>query len=312
MSGSGARVACIGGATVDRVYRATSEVRLGTSNPVVQSRGFGGVARNVAESLARFGVPASLVTAVGADANGRALVAHLAAAGVDVGGVIERPGAATAEYVAVTGPTGDLVLGLADMAVFDTLDADAIGGASGSLADAALVFADCNLQAGTLADLVRERRAGGLPLLAVDGVSTPKVARLPDDLDGVDLLFLNEDEAVAASGHSGAEDAIAALLGRGAAALVLTRGPAGAVLADRTGIAALPAVAPAAVVDVTGAGDALIAGTLRGIAAGRDLRVALREGLAAAALALERPGGVRPDLSPALLEAALERARQPL
>jgi pseudouridine kinase len=76
----GARgVVCVGGATVDRIYRAQALLRLGTSNPVTSVRSFGGVARNVAESLGRLGTEVALVSAVGDDENGRALTAHLAA-----------------------------------------------------------------------------------------------------------------------------------------------------------------------------------------------------------------------------------------
>jgi pseudouridine kinase len=63
--------------------------------------------------------------------------------------------------------------------------------------------------------------------------------------------------------------------------------------------------APAAdVVDVTGAGDALIAATLLRIVGGHALEDALRAGLHAAALTTEVGGSVRRDLSEALLQAA--------
>jgi pseudouridine kinase len=305
---SGPRIVCVGGATVDRLYRAAEPVRLGTSNPVAGTVRFGGVARNVAESLARLGVGAALVTAVGDDAGGRALLAHLSGAGVDASRVRIVAGAATAEYVAVTGPSGDLVVGLACMDVLDGLDPSCLDEALA--AGASLVFADCNLPAGTLARLLELRRAGRGPALAVDAVSGPKAARLSGDLRGLDLLFLNEDEARAAlraGPEPGPETLAAALLARGAGAVLLTRGALGAVVADGSRLAVLPAAPVDGIVDVTGAGDALVAATLRGLAAGAPLRDAVRAGLAAAALALEAPGGVRPDLAPALLDAALRR-----
>lgn len=307
MTRDGADVVCVGGSTVDRFYRAVAPVRMGTSNPVVQERGFGGVARNVAEGLARLGSRVALVSAVGRDESGRALVAHLAGLGIDVGAVLEGEGA-TAEYVAVTEPAGELALGLADMGVFDALEPDTLARAGERLRAASLVFADCNLPAPSLSWLAAVRRAGEIRALAVDAVSVAKAARLPRDLAGVDLLFLNADEAGALAGALPPEEAAAALRARGAGAVVLTRGSLGLVLADGDGIAALPAMPVARVVDVTGAGDALVAGTLRGLIDGKPLRAALRLGLAAAALALERPGGVPQDLSPALLERAMARA----
>lgn len=305
-------VVCVGGATVDRIYRARDALRPGTSNPVTSCRSFGGVARNVAESLARLGAKVALVSAVGDDENGRAVAAHLAGLGVDVGRVQVVPGRATAEYVAVIEPSGELAFGLADMAVFEALTPEVLASAWGAIEAGALVFADCNLPADTLASLMARKRAGNLSTLAVDAVSAPKVARLPADLAGLDLLFLNEEEACALLGRAlPAGDAVAALRGRGAASVVLTRGARSVLVADERGTAVLPTVPVSAVADVTGAGDALVALTLRGLAEGDALVQAVRAGLAAAALVLEHPGGVRPDLSPALVEAAKRRAPSP-
>jgi pseudouridine kinase len=295
------RIVCIGGATVDRFYRSVAALRRGTSNPVTSARSFGGVARNVAENLSRLGVPAALVSVVGADENGRALKRALAELGVDVSGIRELADAATAEYVAVTEPSGELGFGLADMAILDRLTPDALDDA---IEGAALLFADCNLPAATLAHLIARRREGRLPRLAVDAVSVAKVARLPADLNGLDLLFLNEDEAGAVAGSEGS---VAGLPARGVGTVVLTRGPLGVIVADRDGVAERPAVPVGTTVDVTGAGDALVAATLMRIVQGDAPRSAVRAGLAAAALTLEHAGGVRPDLSSALLDAALRR-----
>ena len=45
-------VICIGGAAVDRKYRAVEALTPATSNPASGTTSFGGVARNVAENLA--------------------------------------------------------------------------------------------------------------------------------------------------------------------------------------------------------------------------------------------------------------------
>jgi pseudouridine kinase len=309
-AGGRARVACVGGATLDRKYRAVDRLVPGTSNPAEGRTGFGGVARNVAENLVRLGVATALVTAVGEDEAGASILRHLQALGVDCGGVLRAAGRRTAEYVAVLEPQGELARGLADLEVLSLLTPEVLGRAWPLLTGASWVLADCNLPAATLAHLVaRPSRAGFR--LAVDGVSTPKVVRLPDDLSGVDCLFLNLDEAraLAAAPSADAEGATRLLLRRGAGAIVLTRGGEGALLATAQGLAAIPA-APAAVVDVTGAGDALVAGTLALLAAGADLPRALDGGVAAAALATETDLSVHPDLSMSLLAGRLARSRQ--
>jgi pseudouridine kinase len=289
---------------LDRTLRLHAEPVGGTSNPASGSTSFGGVARNVAENLARLGVPARMVSRVGGDGAGRGLLEHLAAVGVDITGVVTDPAGATAQYVAVLDPGGDLVIGVADMALLDRIGADDVP--APDPVGGGWLFADCNLAAPVLAALLAR---GGR--LAVDGVSTPKVVKLPAELTGLALLFVNRDEALAwLTAHRPEQAAwadgelAAVLLEAGAERVVLTRGPRPAVVADSQGTREVPARA-VAVVDVTGAGDALVAGTLAELAAGRDLDDAVRFGHAVAAVTLTVSGGVRTDLSRALVEGTI-------
>jgi pseudouridine kinase len=96
------------------------------------------------------------------------------------------------------------------------------------------------------------------------------------------------------------EDLAAALRGRGCQQVVLTAGAAGCIIADAEGMVRVPAVA-AEVADVTGAGDALVAGTLAGLTHGLPLRSAVTLGTSLAARTVARAESVAPDLSPALL-----------
>ena len=66
-------------------------MRAGTSNPASAGASFGGVARNVAETLARLENAVALVSRVGDDAGGAALVSALGALGCDVAGVETAP-----------------------------------------------------------------------------------------------------------------------------------------------------------------------------------------------------------------------------
>ena len=292
---------CIGGAVVDRSYRLHAPLRPGTSNPAAGRRGFGGVACNVAENLSRLGVPVGLLSRVGDDEGGRALLAGLDGLGIDRRGVASVPGGFTAEYVAVLTPDGDLALGLADMAILDGLTPAALARHADLIGAAAWVFADCNLPAETLAALAQRRFAGAGYRLAVDAVSVAKSGRLPERLDGVDLLFLNWDEAEASMKRHGRAtasplEAVAALRAAGAGAVVLTLGPEGAWTVSAEGAVHVPAV-PARVVDVTGAGDALVAATLQGITVGGlNLSEAVARGCRAAARTLECPSSADPEL----------------
>ena len=116
------RIVCLGGATVDRKYYAPRPLIPETSNPVEGHRSFGGVARNVAENLARLGVDVSLVSILGDDEAGNSVFRHLHDLGVDASRVVTTREKPTAEYVAVIGPDTELVFGLADMDILGLLN----------------------------------------------------------------------------------------------------------------------------------------------------------------------------------------------
>ncbi|MBB2969553.1 carbohydrate kinase [Mesorhizobium sp. RMAD-H1] len=305
------RIAVVGGAVFDRKYHARAPLISGTSNPVTGYRSFGGVARNVAENLARLDIATSFVSIVGDDDTGRALIRSLRDLSVDVSQVIVTGDAPTAEYAAILGPENELALGIADMGIFDLFSPANLDRVWPHLASAAYVFADCNLPAETLKALI-ERKASARFRLAIDAVSSPKARRLPEDLTGVDILFLNLDEARAMLDLSESdlrfspEAAADALRARGAGGVVLTMGAAGLLVADAEGTARVEAV-PAHPVDVTGAGDAMIAGTLSRLLSGASLTEGARTGSLLATLTAESEASVHPLLSPHFLAAHIHR-----
>lgn len=301
----GKRIFCCGGAVIDRKYWAAKPVVFGTKNPVRGHRSFGGVARNVAENLVRLGIATSLLTIVGDDENGRSLVRHLHDLGADTSQVVVAGGEMTAEYAALLGPDNNLVVGMSDMAIFDRLAIADLDRVWPHLAQASWVFAECNLSAEVIAALIA-RKASARFRLAIDAVSTHKAERLPHDLAGIDLLFLNRDEAAAYLRHTGRgepaspEDAARALLEAGARQAIVTMGAEGYVLADDAGVARYPAVT-ARPVDVIGAGDAMVAGTLYRLQGGATLAEAARTGAVLAGMTTETEACVIPNLSPNLL-----------
>jgi pseudouridine kinase len=306
------RVYCIGGAAIDRKYRAKAPIEPETSNPVTAERTFGGVARNVAENIARLGGDCTLVSVIGDDENGRAILGDLRDLGIDTRFVEVLPTCRTAEYVAVLQPSGDLFTGLADMAIFDAFTPSLLDRVWPEFSAGQWVFADCNLPDETLRALISARRQRSFTL-TIDAVSTSKAKRLPHDLHGVDLLFLNVHEASALLGLPAdaptAPDQMATeIISRGAARVILTLGMNGLIVADRTGTAPVEPF-KAQIVDATGAGDALIAAAIVGLMNGMPLREAVRHGTVAASLTIGSPASVRPDLSLALLESAQSMSR---
>jgi pseudouridine kinase len=294
-------VICLGGATLDRKLRMLNPLQSGTSNPVTGERAFGGVARNVCENLARLGIRTALATLVGDDESGRELIRNLAAAGADVSLVVTEASQRTAEYIAVLDAKGNLEFGLSDMEIFDAFQTVGIERLQADFAAAHWLFADCNLPATVLAELIQRARDAAFKLV-IDPVSVAKAARLPGDLSGIDLLMLNRDEAAAMLGdHVEAVRAAQALRKRGAASVILTDGANGLIVADQTGAVHIPSQT-VVVRDVTGAGDALIASVLAGLIAGDTLAAATRTGTHVAGMTVASAATVCNDLSPETLK----------
>ena len=306
------KVVVVGGANMDLKARVRGEAVAGTSNPGVTTQSPGGVARNVAENLARLGAAVSLVSVVGQDLLGDTLLRETAAAGVDVSGVLRVSGAATGSYTAVLGAGGELLLAVAAMDVMEHLTPAALRGLRAALRSAAWVVADGNLPADTLSALLALADETGVRVV-YEPVSVPKAARLRPALAAGSAPYAvtpNLAELAALVGREVADnppDIRAAALDLHAAGPELVwvrRGERGSVLSLPRKWHELPAL-PAAVVDVTGAGDAMLAAFLAGLVAGLTPLHAAREGHAAAALTVESPLTVVPDLSRAAVQARL-------
>jgi len=299
----GAWVVVVGGANLDVKARSARPVFAATSNPGTTTLAPGGVGRNIAECLARLGTPTALVAAVGTDAFGDRVLQATAAAGVDVTAVHRIPGA-TGTYTAVLDHDGELVAAVADMAATELLAPSDVDAAAAAIAGARLVVLDGNLAAATLERAADHAHKAGVPIL-VEPVSVPKARLLAPLLRSGRPVFLatpNEDELAALGG-------LAALHERGVELVWVRRGPHGSILSDGrsdgSGETAVPAVPVPEVLDVTGAGDAMLAGFCHAVLAGAAPVEAAAYGHAAAALTIASTHTVRPDLTDHLVRSLL-------
>ena len=275
-------VVVVGGANVDVKARTTAALVAATSNPGTVVRTPGGVGRNVAENLARLGSRVALVSVVGSDPDGDWLLEETAVAGVDVTPVLR--GGRTGRYVAVLGADGDLAVGVSDMAATDAITPDVLD--HDLLRSAALVVVDGNIPVPTV-DAVLTL---GLRVV-IDPVSVAKGARISSLLSGKRPVFAitpNEDELATLG-------SVAALHEQGVEIVWVRRGAAGSLLSTTESEVELPAPAVEPV-DVTGAGDAMLAAFCHRVLAGASLEDAAAYGHRAAALTVASPHTVVPDL----------------
>jgi pseudouridine kinase len=299
-------VCCIGSTTMDRILDLQQPGMPAASNPVSSRRRRGGTARNVAENLARLDVACALLSIVGDDDAGQAVLSETAQQDVDVSLVQKSLSQATASQTVVLQPDGELFASFAEMEICRAMDRGFIQSRWFRIREAALVFVDANLPEDSLAWLIAGCREQDL-VLVLDAVSPARARKLPLSLNGVDTLICNRHEARAMLGDDITRELgtmAAALCRRGARNTVVTAGADGLCYANRDEQVILQAES-AEVADVSGAGDALIAGMIYGRLAGHDPRRALQAGLAAAAVAVACDDGNPQALSAEALEAAL-------
>ena len=302
-------VALLGGANIDIHGRAVGPLRAKDSNPGSVQVSAGGVARNIAENLARLGVDSRLVSAVGDDHNGRLLLRLSRDAGVDTAAVFVAEDAATSTYLSVVGPEGDMQVAINDMRVIDSLTPERLQAREAMLRQAALIVIDCNLPEAGLAWLADT--FSGHTLFA-DTVSAAKAPRLRPYLSGIHTLKTSPAEVEALSGlparsHAQLSEIARRLHGEGVERLFVTRGEAGVFFStpEARGLTK-PAPAGGAVANAGGAGDAFVAGLAFGWLEDFSLDESLLYALAAAEITLASASTINPALSRAALERRLE------
>ena len=170
-----------------------------------------------------------------------------------------------------------------------------------ALLAADLVVADCNLEVNMLKWLVNfcaehERR------LLIEPVSVPKIKKLTNFPVRAFAITPNIDQLFALTGKTSIESATAAVHAMGVDNVVVHRGPDGAVISGEGHPPQfIPALKGTRVTDVTGAGDAAVAGLVCGLIDGLDLANAARLGQAAAASKLGSDASAAASLSRARL-----------
>jgi pseudouridine kinase len=304
-------VVVIGGANMDVKARSARSAVPGTSNPGSGSMAPGGVARNIAENLARLGTRTHLVAAIGSDGLGEQVLAATSGAGVHVEHV-RRTAGGTGTYTAILDADGELVVAVADMTATDGLSPEDVGPARDLIAGAGLVVLDGNLAPATLAFALDLATASGARVV-LEPVSVPKAEGITHLVEEQRPLFAvtpNRDELTALTGLPARttrqlERAVDALHARGVAHVWVRLGERGSLLSGGGERTYLDAV-PADVLDVTGAGDAMLAAFCHALLNGDDPATAAAYGHAAAALTIASTHTVRPDLTDRLVRALLK------
>ncbi|CAN7498427.1 ribokinase [Trinickia sp. LjRoot230] len=286
------RVVILGIYVTDLAFRASRMPLIGeTIAGSTFAMGPGGKGSNQAVAAARAGGDVVFCTRLGNDAFGEIARATWQAEGITARASTLDGVATGAAHIFVEEGTGHnaIIVAAGAAGTMDASDADAI---EADIA-AAQVFVTQLEQ-----PVAAARR--GLEIARRHGVTTvlnpaPALA-LPDDIFTLcDYVTPNETEAAALTGIEirTADDARRAadvLLDKGAGAVIVTLGEAGALLHSRTQSVWVPAFRCGPVVETAGAGDGFTGGFAAALARGDDPLQALRFGCALAGISVTRPG----------------------
>ena len=297
-------VLCIGDVMLDVIARinvSPQKINFGSDTASRISTSSGGAAGNVAAWLTRTDARSTIVSHVGDDPAGAAIVAEFDALGVEHGDLV-IPGETSGVVVVLVDASGERTmfpdkgansrLTLADLPDLSRFQAVYISG-----------YALLNPLArdGVLA-MITKIKADGIPIYfdpaSVGAMKDVTDKELHNWFSMMDVLFLNEEESIYLTGSVDIERALDYLLDF-SQVVVIKRGSAGAIAKVRGfDSISVPAIAKS-IVDTTGAGDSFAAGFIASFLQNHDLTAALQAGseLAAGCVAIV---GARPRVGTAI------------
>jgi pseudouridine kinase len=299
-------VLVVGSAGIDVKASTPEELEWETQNQGRVRTSVGGVARNIAENLARLEVKTVLLSAVGNDAMGKRVVKHTKANGVHCEHMRVVEDGRTGAYVALLKPDGELRVAVSDFEVTASVDEAYLRKHERLFARASMIVIDTTLSDSALATVFEF--AGRYNVRVCADPTTPAFAtKLCAYLDKLFLVTPNAAETkalcgveVAAHDRDSALKAARQLVMMGTQIAVVTMGDQGVAYADSSGGGFIRAH-QIAVVDATGAGDAFSSAVIFGLLNNVDLDEAMRLGMTAASLTLQSRETVLPELSQDLL-----------
>jgi pseudouridine kinase len=185
------KVYVIGGANIDISGKANASLKLKDSNPGKVVLSFGGVARNIAENLARLGIPVTFISAFSDDALSISMLKHLNSLKIDTSKSLIVKNATTATYMALLNKDNDMEVAISDTTILNKLDKKHLQPIISKIKSKDILVLDTNLDSLTL-DYIFKNSKGKI---FVDPISTSKTNKIKPYLDKIYSIKPNVFEA---------------------------------------------------------------------------------------------------------------------
>ena len=283
-----ARVLCIGDVMLDVITKISvmpAQIHYGSDTPSKISTHGGGAAGNVASWLTRTSAQSTIVGHVGDDAAGAALMSEFDTLGVRHNNLLVDQGSSGVVVVLVD-PTGERTmfpdngansgLHIGDLPPLEDFDVVYLSG---------YATLDPLSRPGVL-EMIQKIKSAGLPLYfdpaSVGAMMEVPLALVKSWIAMMDVILLNEEEAIYLTGETQVEKALEILL-EDCETVVIKRGSLGAIGKSRGSILVTTEALPTEVLDTTGAGDSFAAGFIAEFAVSKNMQHSLEAGAAVAA-----------------------------
>ena len=153
-----------------------------------------------------------------------------------------------------------------------------------------------NLWNSEIVDLFKEAKKRGIktsmdPQFPLSNLEPPWIKILEPLIKYIDIIMIDENEALNISGKKSVEEAAEELYTAGFEIIAIKQGAKGVLVKSSTEKVQIPAIPPKKFVDSIGAGDAFDAGFLQGALEEKDIITAAKMGITAATMSIEGIGG---------------------
>ncbi|XP_062318123.1 uncharacterized protein zgc:136858 isoform X1 [Osmerus eperlanus] len=326
-------IVVIGGINVDFIAKGkTEKLVFGQTNPGSVCQSFGGVGRNIADSLCRMGQTPLFISAIGTDSHSNAVLNYCKH--MDIGAVARLQDQSTATYCAVITENGELSLGLGDMDIHQQITVHYVSQFDKQISSASLVCLDGNIPVSTI-DYVCYFAKKKLVPVWYEPTDSDKACKPFLSESWKSLTYISPNLAELCTMNktlglpsptvlpSSLEEIVSCALTLSRPLLehlhcvVVTLGAMGVLLCgehDKGSVnlqlkrqekrgrlcaahyPALPVTAEE-IVNVSGAGDSLASGIMNGILLGRDTHSCVRMGLLAARMSMASPHPIAPTVT---------------
>lgn len=284
--------AVVGAVNIDMWGRSLAPLIARDSNPGQLFISMGGVGRNIAHNMRLLELPVEMLTAIGSDSWAQQIEDSCRELGIGLSRSLHVPGGRTGTYLCISGPDGDMALGLCDTEIAGHISPAFIEKNLDLLNRAQLVVFDGNLTQEAMDCLSSKCTA---PLF-VDPVSVTKAKKLLPFLSRIHTIKPNAMEAEALTGVSDPLGAAEELVYLGVKRAFVSCGGSGIACAHGLDAYMVPPL-PTRVKNATGGGDAAMAALCKAFVLDMDICSAARYAMAAGAMAVECMETINPALS---------------